>query len=123
VLSYFGAVRLQIREANGFFGLLKMPSLQLHSAFFNVFRDVLYDLGEVKPRTLMLVGGAALLVLTTLYRYFAAWYRLRHVPGPFIQSWTSLIQVKKMWEGHGHLYYHGLAEKYGDHHNSTAAPQ
>ncbi|KAK0641470.1 cytochrome P450 [Cercophora newfieldiana] len=89
-----------------------MPSLQYDLA--NAFQDVFSDFQEVKPRTLVLVGGPVLLVLITVYRYFAAWYRLRHVPGPFVQSWTSLVQVKKMWEGHAHLYYNGLAEKYGE---------
>jgi len=88
-----------------------MPSINLSLA--NAFTNVLSDFQELNTRVI-LTAWALLLVLTILYRYFAAWYHLRHIPGPFIQSWTSLIQVKKMWEGHSHLYYHGLAEKYGE---------
>ncbi|KAK0621927.1 cytochrome P450 [Bombardia bombarda] len=49
----------------------------------------------------------------TIVRIFLQWHRLRHVPGPFLNSLTSLVQVKKVYEGGYHLYLDGLAKKYG----------
>lgn len=39
------------------------------------------------PRALAIVAGG-LVVLTTIWSYLRAWYRLRHVPGPALASFT-----------------------------------
>lgn len=76
------------------------------------FGDSLADISHLHPNQIF-ITGAILLALTTVIRYFISWYRLRHVPGPFLNSWTSLIQVKKLLEGDSHEYYNSLARKYG----------
>ncbi|KAK3312235.1 cytochrome P450 [Apodospora peruviana] len=61
----------------------------------------------------VLVLGAGVFIVITIFRYFLTWYRLRHVPGPFLNSLTTLIQLKKVFDGEYHLYLNGLAQKYG----------
>jgi len=56
---------------------------------------------------------AILLALAAIASYFLTWYRLRHVPGPFLNSLTVLVQLKKQYDGNFHLYMEGLHQKYG----------
>ncbi|KAK1758886.1 cytochrome p450 [Echria macrotheca] len=61
--------------------------------------------------TFLVLASLVATAITT--RYFLSWYRLRHVPGPFLESLTSLIQLKRCLEGECHVYYNEIAEKYG----------
>ncbi|KAM7218509.1 putative cytochrome P450 [Rhypophila decipiens] len=54
-----------------------------------------------------------ILTTATVASYFRSWYRLRHVPGPFLNSLTALVQLKKVYDGKYHLYLEGLHQKYG----------
>lgn len=56
---------------------------------------------------------AILTALTTTASYFLTWYRLQHVPGPFLNSLTVLVQLREQWKGNFHLYLEELHQKYG----------
>ena len=58
---------------------------------------------------------AILLLLATSTSYFLTWYKLRHVPGPFLNSFMTLVQLKKQWDGQFHLYLEELHHKYGEY--------
>jgi len=70
--------------------------------------------GRIQGGTREIAAAVAiLLALTTIASYFQTWYRLRHVPGPFLNSLTVLVQLKKQYDGNFHLYLEGLQQKYG----------
>ncbi|KAK0633950.1 cytochrome P450 [Immersiella caudata] len=66
---------------------------------------------SVRSQVLSVLG--LLVVSITFLRSIVSWYRLRHVPGPFINIWTLWIQVWKIARGELPYYYDGLAKKYG----------
>ncbi|KAI4594437.1 hypothetical protein KJ359_008225 [Pestalotiopsis sp. 9143b] len=52
--------------------------------------------------------------LFALYVYaFRSWYRLRHVPGPFLASISGAWMVKKALSGRFHEHLKDVSEKYG----------
>ena len=57
-------------------------------------------------------GGAAVLIVL-LVRAIWSWYRLRHIPGPFVNSITSLWMLKKTVSGTLHYNLVELSDKYG----------
>ncbi|KAM7207839.1 Pisatin demethylase 13 [Naviculisporaceae sp. PSN 640] len=61
----------------------------------------------------LLVSIAVVLTTGTIVSYFRTWYRLRHVPGPFLNSLTVFAQITKSWGGQYHLYLEELHQKYG----------
>ncbi|KAK4451284.1 cytochrome P450 [Podospora aff. communis PSN243] len=66
---------------------------------------------SVKAQIFLVLGLVVFLVTTV--QSIVAWYRLRHVPGPFINIWTLWIQVWKIYSEQCPTYYDGLAKKYG----------
>jgi hypothetical protein len=69
-----------------------------------------------------LVGFSVAVVLLTLFVYeFRSWYRLRHVPGPFLASVSSAWMVKKALSGRFHEHLRDAAEQYGKDALSIAA--
>jgi len=69
-------------------------------------------LAALKTRTLFLAPTLVLFV-AGLLRLFFTWRRLRHVPGPFLNSITPLAMT---WHGMTEdmtVYTHSLTEKYG----------
>ena len=57
------------------------------------------------------VGG--LLLTTWLVRRIAAWSRMRHVPGPFLNSITVWPLLRRSVRGDLHLYMKDLSDRYG----------
>jgi hypothetical protein len=70
-------------------------------------------------RTILLMAAAVLIAgLVTLIAFlctqqFRSWNRLRHVPGPFWASVSSLWMVQKGLTGRLHEHLRDLSEKYG----------
>lgn len=61
-----------------------------------------------------LVAFSVAVVLVTLFVYeFRSWYRLRHVPGPFLASISSTWMVKKALSGRFHEHLKDVSEQYG----------
>lgn len=58
-------------------------------------------------------GFALLVALAFLYRSFASWYRLRHVPGPFFASISNLQRVWWVKTGRAHLHHQAMHRRYG----------
>ena len=48
-----------------------------------------------------------------IIQQFRSWYRLRHIPGPFWASVTSLWMLRKALTGKLHEHLRDVAEKYG----------
>lgn len=78
-------------------------------AFANVTTWVLAQDTNIQIALLL----AAALATTIITSYFRTWYRLCHVPGPFLNGWTTLVQLKHVYGGKFHLYLEGLHQKYG----------
>ncbi len=74
--------------------------------------DLIVALGQVGPTTLSLYLGGALL-LTLLAREFVVWYRLRHIPGPWLNSVTILPLLYRNLKGDIHDYMKDLSDQYG----------
>jgi hypothetical protein len=45
---------------------------------------------------------------------FWSWYRMRHIPGPFLASVSVYWMLKKAFGGNYHVDLHNLALKYGE---------
>jgi len=74
----------------------------------------LAEFQQLSVRMQVVSLAVVLTVLVNFIRGVVCWYRLRHVPGPFINAWTSWIQVWKIARGEGHLYYDELSKQYGE---------
>jgi hypothetical protein len=61
----------------------------------------------------------ALGVVTFLARQFRAWYRLRHVPGPFWCSVSVFPMLGRAWSGKYHEELKKLGDKYGLKHSPS----
>ncbi|KAK5653184.1 hypothetical protein OQA88_9082 [Cercophora sp. LCS_1] len=61
----------------------------------------------------MLATGAGVLVFAIFISYVRSWYRLRHIPGPFLNSISALTQLRGELQGSSHLYYDDMQRKYG----------
>ncbi|TGJ81716.1 hypothetical protein E0Z10_g7051 [Xylaria hypoxylon] len=64
------------------------------------------------PITLLLYS-IGLCLLAAIAHGFWSWQRLRHIPGPFLASISSLWMVKKSLSGTFHQHLHHVAEVYG----------
>jgi hypothetical protein len=58
-----------------------------------------------------LVLGAGLIFVRTFY----AWYRLRHIKGPFLASFSKLWLIRTVSSGNMHWEYAKVCQKYGTH--------
>lgn len=67
---------------------------------------------NASTRSLLLPCLAALLFALYVYA-FRSWYRLRHVPGPFLASISGAWMVKKALSGRFHEHLKDVSEKYG----------
>ena len=70
------------------------------------------DVFESRDATLALLG-AGLLLLSGLVGTFLRWQRLRHVPGPFLNSLTVWPLLKRTVRGDLHQYMKDLSDEYG----------
>ncbi|KAI1338852.1 cytochrome P450 [Xylariaceae sp. FL0016] len=63
----------------------------------------------------MLVLNVAVIALAALLllRAFCAWHRLKHVPGPFLGSVSSIWLVRRALGGNVHVHLRQVAEDYG----------
>ena len=53
------------------------------------------------------------LSLGVFTRYVTAWYRLRHIPGPFICGFSTIWLARKCLSGRVNEDFKRLTEKYG----------
>ena len=51
--------------------------------------------------------------LGVLIRYVTVWYRLRHIPGPFICGFSTIWLARKCLSGRVNEDFQRLTEKYG----------
>ncbi|KAK0716635.1 cytochrome P450 [Apiosordaria backusii] len=72
---------------------------------------------EPTPTTtaISITFAAALLLFTIgfILPTFRQWYRLRHVPGPFLNSITSLVYARRTLKDGSAQYVYDLCKKYG----------
>ena len=64
------------------------------------------------------IGGISLLLVLSLLLWFllsslASWYRLRHIPGPFLASISYMWLGSNAWRMRQYEAHQGLNEKYG----------
>ncbi|KAK0702761.1 cytochrome P450 [Lasiosphaeris hirsuta] len=59
------------------------------------------------------LSAIAAFALITAIQTFRAWWRLRHVPGPFLNSITPLVMTYHCFKGDITNYTHNLTVKYG----------
>lgn len=67
---------------------------------------------DADPRAILLPCVALALVALGIYE-FRSWYRLRHIPGPFLASISGAWMVKKALSGRFHEHLKEVSEKYG----------
>ncbi len=71
----------------------------------------------IRPEDLSLntivVGLTFILILITVVPVIRQWYRLRHIPGPFLNSITSLVLVYHSWKEDHTTYVYRLCQEYG----------
>jgi hypothetical protein len=63
--------------------------------------------------SLLAIGLATALLLTYLARVAWQWYRLSHIPGPFLASISSLWIIKQSLNGRLALATKEVTDKYG----------
>lgn len=63
-------------------------------------------------KVLLLWLVTAILVLV-VFQSFRTWWRLRHIPGPFLASLTDLYRMSWVWTKRAHLKLQKCHEKYG----------
>jgi len=69
--------------------------------------------GSLSTRSQALVVVGLIIVAHAIVVNFRSWYRLRHIPGPFFNSITSLALFFHFSKGTSTQYLQGLAKKYG----------
>ncbi|KAI5918647.1 cytochrome P450 [Camillea tinctor] len=62
--------------------------------------------------TATIYGGLFFLVIL-VWHGFRSWYRLRHVPGPFLASISVVWMLRKALSGRFHEYLRDVSEQYG----------
>ena len=63
--------------------------------------------------TTIIVGSTLILILAAVVPVIRQWYRLRHIPGPFLNSITSLVLVYHSWKEDHCTYVYRLCQEYG----------
>lgn len=67
---------------------------------------------DAAPRALLVPCLAVALIALYIYE-FRSWYRLRHIPGPFLASVSGAWMVKKALSGRFHEHLKDVSEKHG----------
>ncbi|KAI1081221.1 cytochrome P450 [Whalleya microplaca] len=71
------------------------------------------QLDGVLSSSLLVPILAGLFGLGVLYSYISAWYRLRHVDGPWLASWTYLYMLRITLSHRQSARYRAINQKYG----------
>ncbi len=61
----------------------------------------------------IIVGSTFILILAAVVPVIRQWHRLRHIPGPFLNSITPLVLVYHSWKEDHCTYVYRLRQKYG----------
>jgi len=79
------------------------------------FIETLQSLPSLHPQAQLRIAGAvlSLLLLPLLVVKYFQWRRLRHVPGPFLNSLTSWVQGYYALKGTYPEYMEKLMNEYG----------
>ena len=70
------------------------------------------QLTTMEPSTFVAVAIVAF-ALYQLFRGFRTYWRLRHIPGPFLAAWSNIPRVSWVMTGHAHLIHQSLHDTYG----------
>ncbi|KAK3360741.1 cytochrome P450 [Lasiosphaeria hispida] len=69
--------------------------------------------GAPPPLASAILAVMAAFALIALIQTFCTWWRLRHIPGPFLNSITPLVMTYHCFKGDITNYTHNLTVKYG----------
>lgn len=61
----------------------------------------------------LVISILLVLCLSVFARYVTVWYRLRHIPGPFICKFSTIWLARKCLSGRVNEDFKRLAENYG----------
>ena len=64
-------------------------------------------------KVIVILGATAVFTVAWLVNVFLTWWRLRHIPGPFLNSITPLVLTYHCIKEDITVYTHRLTEKYG----------
>ncbi|KAH9900101.1 cytochrome P450 [Xylariomycetidae sp. FL2044] len=68
---------------------------------------------DLLSSTILLPGIGGLLLAYLIQSYVSSWYRLRHVDGPFLASFTYLWMFRQSLKRKQAAIYHEVTQKYG----------
>ncbi len=72
-----------------------------------------FGVGVIANTPAILKALTLALLVVYLIQVFRTWHRLRHIPGPLLNSLTPLVLSYHCVKGDVNAYHHGLAIKYG----------
>ncbi|KAI1491184.1 cytochrome P450 [Biscogniauxia mediterranea] len=73
----------------------------------------LVEILQALPFPIAALYGGFLILTVLIWREFRSWYRLRHVPGPFLASISIIWMLRKALSGKLHEYLRDVSEQYG----------
>lgn len=98
-------------------GRIRNSLLQLNASILNHIMGTVGLIEVLRPENLslttILVGSTFILILAAVVPVIRQWYRLRHIPGPFLNSITSLVLVYHSWKEDHCTYVYRLCQEYG----------
>lgn len=63
--------------------------------------------------SLLVINTLAALVALLVFRSLRSWYRLRHIPGPWINAWSDIFRARWVWSNHAHDHHIAAHRRYG----------
>ena len=98
-------------------GRIRNSLLQLNASILNHIMGTVGLIEVLRPENLslttILVGSTFILILAAVVPVIRQWSRLRHIPGPFLNSITSLVLVYHSWKEDHCTYVYRLCQEYG----------
>ena len=74
------------------------------------------SLSQVLENWKLLVSTILVLIVILVgVQTFQAWYRLRHIKGPFLASFSKLWLIRTVSSGNMHWEFQRVCQKYGTH--------
>jgi len=91
---------------------MKFDEMEALPAFVRELLGRIQDV-DLKTSTMFILGTVAFLSAAYTIQTFLVWYRLRHIPGPFLNSITPLVLTYHCIKEDITEYTHSLSVKYG----------
>lgn len=101
---------MRLCDVNGDTGLAENILAKKHSPCNMELKTFLHELGIVQ--NVVIWVGVLVLILVTI-QSARTWWRLRHIPGPFLASITDLYRINWVRSKEAHLKLQKCHEKYG----------